>query len=184
MKILIAVSVFFGMSSFASLSIKPGLWTVQTKMIKDGKEFDPQAQMKAMMARMSSDQKKKIQSLISKNSKGGASFGMSDQGMQVCINNEVLQKEEFLNPYSQYDCETTFPTKTPTQVVAQFKCKNGSSGTVDWNVKDSTHYQGAVKMNDKSGNKTEINYLGAFVSANCGKVKPIDFSKLKKPAKK
>ena len=184
MKIVVILSIFLSVNSFAGLSIKPGLWSIETKVIKDGKEFDPQAQMKLMMAKMSPDQKKKIQSIISKSGKAGASFGMNERGLQVCINDDVLVKEDFLNPYSQFDCETAFPTKTTTHVVAQFKCKNGANGTAEWSVKDSTHYQGAVKMNDKAGNISEIKYNGVFTSASCGKVKPIDFSKLKKPAKK
>lgn len=184
MKKLVILGLLFASPSFAALAIKPGLWTIETKMKKDGKEFDPQAKMKEAMAKMTPEQRKQMESVMQKMAgHGGSAIGMSDKGMQVCFTGKMIQNEEFLNQHKQHDCETTFPTKTSTRVVTEFKCKNGTNGTAEWNVKDSTHYQGAVKMTTGKGEKTEINYLGTFASADCGKVKPIE-SMMEKPAKK
>lgn len=183
MKRLLILSLMFASPSFAALSIKPGLWTIETKMKKDGKEYDPQAKMKEAMAKMSPEQKKQMEQMMAKmsakmghpsNPNAASAFGMSEKGMQVCFSGKTLQNEEFLNQHKQHDCTNNFTTKSSTRVVMEFKCKNGSNGTAEWNVKDSTHYQGAVKMTNSKGDKSEINYLGTFTSADCGKVKPID----------
>lgn len=185
MKLILVIALFSSTATQAALSMKPGLWTIDMKMKKDGKEFDPQAKMKEAMAKMSPKQREQMEAMMAKMGagNGSASFGMSEKGMQVCFTGKTLQNEEFLHQHKQRDCETSFPTKTPNRVVTVFKCKNGTSGTAEWNVKDSTHYQGAVKITDKKGSKSEINYLGSFVNADCGKVKPIE-EMMPKPAKK
>ncbi len=183
-KLIVVVLMMIAPTSFGALSMKPGLWTIETKMKRDGKEYDPQAQIKAAMAKMSPAQKKQMEAMMAKMGHDTSAIGMSEKGMQVCFTGETLKNEEFLNPHQQRDCETSFPVKTSTRVVTEFKCKGGSSGTAEWNVKDSTHYNGFVKMTDKNGVKSEINYLGTFVSADCGKVKPIESMMLKKAPKK
>ena len=178
MKKIILFSLFISLSSSAALSIKPGLWTVETKVKKDGKEYDPQAKMREAMAKMSPEQKKQMEAMVAKmsekmgqkNSAAMGSIGITDQGMQICYTEKMLENEELITKNKhQQDCETTFPVKTSTRVVTEFKCKNGSSGTAEWNVKDSTHYQGAVKMTTAKGEKAEVNYVASFTSSDCGK---------------
>lgn len=184
MKYILLLALAFNATAEAALSIKPGLWTIEMKMKKDGKEFDPQAKMKEAMAKMSPQQKKQIQEMMAKmGGKNGPAFGMNEKGMQVCFTGKSLQNEEFLHQHRQSNCETTFPVKSPTRVVTEFKCKNGTKGSAEWKVKDSTHYQGAVRIIDGKGAKSEIDYLGTFASEDCGNVKPIEEAATK-PAKK
>lgn len=185
MKTLLIISILTASPSFAALSIKPGLWTIETKMKRDGSEFDPQAAMKAAMAKMTPEQKKRMQEMMGKmGNGGGAAFNMNEKGMQFCYTGEMLKNEEFLNQHKDKDCTTTFPVKTSSKVVTEFKCKNGTEGRAEWNVKDSTHYNGLVSILDKKGTKSEINYIATFASSDCGNVKPIESFIGKKPVKK
>jgi hypothetical protein len=178
--LLIALIMSYPISSFAALSIKPGLWSIQSKVKTGGQEYDAGKMMKDAMDQMPPEQKKQMEAMMAKMGKGGSAFHLSDKGMQVCFSQEMLKNEEFLNQQKNQDCKSTFPIKTPTHVVAEFKCANGSEGKLDWTVKDSTHYAGKAVMSDPSGNKTEVNYNASFVKADCGSVKPIDPKLLKK----
>jgi len=179
----LSLSLVFIPPSFAALSIKPGLWTMETKMKKDGKEYDPQAQMKAAMAKMSPEQKKQMQAMMEKMGHGASAFNLNEKGIQICFTGEMLKNEEFLNQHRDSECATVFPIKTANHVVTEFKCKSGATGKAEWTVKDSTHYSGIVNMTDKKGTQSEIDYRGTFASADCGKVKPIESVMTKKATK-
>ncbi len=182
MKTMILITAFLITigSSQAALSIKPGLWSVQSKMKQDGKEYDPQAILKATLAKMTPEQKKQMEAMMAKMGKGGSPFGVSSKGIEVCYTPEMLKSESFLSQQNSKECTQEFPVKTSTHIVIKFKCANGMNGTGDWTVKDSAHYVGTMKINEKSGKKTDVNYQAEFVSANCGNVKPIDLSNFKK----
>ncbi len=166
--------------SFAALAIKPGLWSIQSIVKHGGQEYDAGKIMKEAMAKMSPEQKKQMEAMMKKMGKNGPAFSMSDKGMQVCFSQEMLKNEEFLNQHQDQKCKTAFPVKTSKHVVAEFKCESGTSGTADWQVKDSTHYIGKVSFNDKGGQKTEVNYKAEFVNTDCGSIKPVDPTVFKK----
>jgi Protein of unknown function (DUF3617) len=178
--ILTLLLMVYPMGSFAALSIKPGLWSIQSVVRSGGQEYDAGKMMKQAMDQMPPEQRKQMEAMMSKMGKGGPAFNLNDKGMQVCFSQEMLKNEEFLNQHKNHDCKSTFPVKTSNHVVAEFKCANGSEGKVDWIVKDPTHYAGRATMSDSSGNKTEVNYQASFVKADCGSVKPIDPKLLKK----
>ena len=97
MKNLLLLSFIFSSTSFAALSIKPGLWNIEVKMNKDGKVTDPHAKMAAAMAKMSPEQNKQMQAMMAKMSakagygEGGSPFGFGEHGLQVCYTNEMLK---------------------------------------------------------------------------------------------
>jgi hypothetical protein len=165
----------------AALSIKPGLWTIQSKVKRDGKEFDPNQMMKDAMAQMTPEQRKQVEAMMNKMSGGkGPAMKMGEKGIQVCYTSELLKNEEMLNQHKDQSCTSTFPVKTSTNLVVEFKCKNGTNGKADWKVKDSTHYIGKVTVTEGNGNATEIDYQAEFSSANCGAVKPVSPTAFKK----
>lgn len=167
-------------ASFAALAIKPGLWSIQSVIKRGAQEFDAAKIMKDAMAKMSPEQKKQMEAMMSKMGNGGTTFNMNDKGMQVCFTQEMLKNEAFLNQHRDQRCKTSFPIKTSTHVVVEFKCESGTTGNADWQVKDSTHYIGKVSINEKSGQKTDVNYKAEFVKADCGSIKPMDPSVFKK----
>ena len=89
---------FVSESALAALSIKPGLWTVQSILKRDGQEIDAGKMMKEAMAKMSPEQRKQMEAMMAKmGGEGGPAFRMGDNGMQVCYTKELLKNEEMLN---------------------------------------------------------------------------------------
>lgn len=157
--------------SNAGLSIKPGLWNVEMKISQNGKEFDPQAQIKAAFAKMSPDQRKKMESMMSQMGGTGV-MGASEKGFKVCYTSELLKSEDILHHHSEKNCDTRFPIKTPDRLVAEFTCKNKTSGTADWKVLDSAHYEGLMIIKREGAEDSTMRYKASFVSADCGNIKP------------
>jgi len=178
--ILFCCTTLISTTANAALNLKPGLWRVQSKVTRDGVEFDPQAMMKQAMAKMSPEQKKQMESMMAKMGKGGPAVSMGDEGLEVCYTSELLKNDALFTQQQSGECSHEFPVKSASRMVIKFKCKNGVEGEGEWNLKDSTHYSGTMKINEKSGKKSEIKYQAQFASPNCGNVKAIDPALLNK----
>lgn len=164
-------------NSYSALAIKPGLWNVEMKITQNGKEFDPQAQMKAALAKMKPDQRKKMESMMAQMSglggkAGSGMMGASEKGFQVCYTAEMLKSENVLHHQSEKNCETRFPVKTSEKLIVEFNCKNQTSGNAEWKVLDSTHYEGKMSIKRNQSPDSTLIYKGTFVSTDCGQIKP------------
>lgn len=168
MKYFLFTLLFVSAFAHAAVNIKPGLWKINMIVNADGKEMNPAAQMQKAMANMPPERKKMMMEMMSK-----MNSGMSpDGGMQVCYTKKSLEKPEALAQKQDKNCKTTIVTQTPTKVVTNFKCENGSSGDGTFTMKDSESYLGVMNLDNK-GKKSTIKYEGKFVSADCGSVKPV-----------
>ena len=173
MKTIMILSLLVSASAFASLNMKPGLWTVQTKVTQDGKTHEPRVEMKKSMEDMSPEQRSQVEAMMKK-----MGAGLGDDGMKVCYTPEMIQNDSALSRHGKEKCETHFKTKTASRVAGDFKCDDGSTGKMDWTLSGNEKYTGKVTL-DRDGKKTDIAYNGKFVSSDCGDVKPIDMKAMK-----
>ncbi len=174
MKICIALLLMsFSLSTFAALGMKPGLWEIQMSLAgADGKQTDPMAEMRKAMAGMSPEQQKQMAGVMGK--MGGGKMGIAPGGgMQVCYTKEMLENEANLNQQKDKKCTTTVKEKSASKVIADFKCDDGTSGTSNFTIKDSSNYNGIVDVTDKTGKKSKMTFNGKFASNDCGDVKPM-----------
>jgi hypothetical protein len=149
--------------------LKPGLWEIQMKIKKDGKEIDPQAQFEASLAKLPPDQRKQVEAMMAKSGVGG----LTGKGMKVCYTKEMFAKPENFGKDPRGQCSTTLNTQTSTKISMSFKCKDGSAGTGEWNMPTSTTYNGHMKFTRKAGEVSEFAQTGSFLGADCGTVKPM-----------
>lgn len=158
---------FISASAFASLDMKPGLWTVQTKITQDGKTHEPRVEMQQSMKDMSPEQRAQVDAMMKK-----LGAGLGDDGMKVCYTREMIANDKALSRHGK-ECKNDYTTKTSSKVVGTFKCNDGSKGEMEWQLSSTDQYTGNVKL-EREGKKSDIAYTGKFVDANCGDVKPID----------
>lgn len=167
--VVVATASLLSQSAFA-LDVKPGLWKMAMKMKSNGKEMDPSAQIKAAMAKMPEAQRKQMMVMM-----GKMHAGISEDGdIQVCYSKEMLAQNKFaMGKNVKTDCDTKIVTNTPKKVETEFTCKDGSKGKATFTTKNPQSYQGVLNMDSPKHGKSEINYSGTFVNADCGTVKPL-----------
>lgn len=157
--------------------MKPGLWEMTVKMKTGAQEVDPQEAFKKSMDKMSPEQRKQMTAMMSK-----SGFNMGAGGTKICYTKELLDQGQNLGHDSNRHCESTVKQQTSTHMTMDFKCKDGSTGTGEWNFHNSTSYDGMMKFTKKDGKVTEMAQKGRFLSADCGDVKP--FAVPKSPSSK
>jgi len=183
----IALGLVFSLTAFAGLNMKPGLWEIKMNMQgADGGQKDPMAEMHKAMAGMSPEQKKQMAAMMGKVGSMGSMGAMGTKGkmpapamglspagnIQVCYTKEMLENEESITKQQGKKCKTDITKKTSTNVVANFKCEDGTSGVSNWTIKNATSYLGKVDIKDKDGKKTHMTFNGKFAKADCGNIKP------------
>lgn len=169
--LIIIIVGLWATRSFAALNMRPGLWEIVTKIQHNGKEIDPQAEIKKALEKMPENQRQQMEKMITDLSKGN--YNLKKGIIQVCYTKEMLEDEENLAKHGDKKCQTTVKEKSSSHIVTTFKCDDGESGEANFTIKTPTTYTGIVKINNLKGKDGEINYSGTFTSKNCGKVKPI-----------
>ena len=165
-------AVFLALSisnAYAVLNMKPGLWEVKTKMKSENGQQDPTEKMRQAMAKMSSEQRKKMEAMMGKSGMNFASNG----AMQVCYTNEMLAKSESLMGNRSNQCTHKFLEQTPSKVRMEFNCKDGAKGTGEWKMVNDRQYQGRMNITNSKGKSSEINHEAKYISSDCGNVKPL-----------
>ena len=173
---MIAAAVLFSPLEALAMEnpMRPGLWEVKTRLKRGNSEVDPQAELKKSMADMPPERRKMMESMMAKS---GMAIGTSkDSGTQLCYTKETLARKDFGTDPDRH-CETTIRDKTSKHVAMDFKCKDGSTGTGEWNFPSSTAYDGKMKFQKKGGQTSEIALNGRFIDANCGDVRPLEYMK-------
>ncbi|WP_413612248.1 DUF3617 domain-containing protein [Bdellovibrio sp. HCB-110] len=173
MKILLVIlTLSYAVPSLA-FDIKPGLWEVQTVVTYDGKQFDPQAEIKKAMAAMSPEQRKQMEALMKKGAGGGSGFGgLSENGFRICYTKAMLNDPKKVMESSK-KCKMDLKSQTSTKLTGTFNCPDDkTSGTFDWTVKNQNLYEGLMTGKTKDGKTSLVRQNAKFVSADCGSVKP------------
>ena len=170
MKYLFCLLLFSTTSSWGAVNMKPGLWSLDTKISTGGKEIDPSAQMREAMAKMPEAQRNKIMGMLGKN--GKMRLGQTGD-TQVCYSKKLIENPTNFENNQNQKCSTKLIVNTKKKIVSAFKCTNGSSGEGSWNFDSEKSMSGVVKMKDASGKTSQIKYQGKFLKADCGQVAPI-----------
>lgn len=147
----------------APMAAKPGLWSMQVEVENNGKKVNLNDQLNQAMAKMTPEQKQKMQGMV------GSAAG--DQGTQTCLTQDMLTPEKMLQQQGNKTCQTKFTTNTPTHIVGTFNCEDGTKGDVDWKV-SAEKMDGVIQTESSKRGKAKVKMAGKFVSADCGKVKP------------
>ena len=166
MKFLL-IAIFSSGMAHAKINITPGLWDVSMKINHGGKVIDPNEQMKAALAKMPAEKRKKMEQMMQQMGAGD----LTGKGVKVCYSNEMLQQDTLMPQTENHKCKTDVKTKNDSKVVTDFTCDDGAKGTATWEIKSEKEFLGEVKVN-KAGKDSQINYNGKFMNADCGKIKP------------
>lgn len=169
MKLILMTLLLSSSYSFASLDMKPGLWSMAMVIKSDGKEINPTEQMQKAMANMPEEQKKKMTEMMARMNTGIGKNGET----QVCYSKKMIENPELLGKNTDQKCDTKLLTNNSKTVKSSFKCNDGTSGDATWDIKTSETLTGLVNVKDPKGKKSQINYNGKFLKADCGSVKPV-----------
>lgn len=169
-KSMFAAVLLLPLTSFANLDIKPGLWTTKMTIEIAGQKLDPAAMMDSAFALMSADQKKQIQEMIAKS--GHSMPKMDKDGAKSCMTAEMLKDPKKIT--ETQECKTVITSQTSKKLSGTFKCTEPeASGTFEWAAKSQTEYSGVMNGKTTDGKSAIIRADGKFLSADCGKVKPL-----------
>lgn len=157
-------------TSWAALNMKPGLWSLDTKISTNGKEIDPSGQMREAMAKMPEAQRNKMMEVLGQ--KGKMQFGQTGDA-QVCYSKKMIENPTSFDQKQNQKCSSKIITNTSKKIVSQFKCENGSSGEGTWSLESSEKMNGVVNMKAASGKTSQVKYHGTFLKADCGKIAPL-----------
>jgi len=166
-------------TSGESSGLKPGLWeNKQISMVVDGRDMNAQmaaaqAKMQQEMAKLTPDERKQMQAMMSKAS-GGM---MSQQGvMRICISPAMATKN---NPMLENGCEPVKLNRSGNKTNFEINCtKNGRTmvgkGESTYS-NDTVTTSTDMTMTDARGRSTmqmemQMKYLGT----DCQGVKPAD----------
>ena len=163
-------------------TLKPGLWEVSHKMQTSGdaKGQDRMAQMNEQMAKMSPEQRKKVEEMMGKN---GAKAGSGGPGggvnVRICMTKEMVERNEL--PAQQGDCKTTQQSRSGNTMKMAFSCsKPPSSGEGQVTFVSPEAYTSKMVMTSMASGKPQkidMEGSGKWLGADCGSIKPIELPK-------
>ena len=156
---------FFPLAAFSTtLSVTPGLWAIQVEVNQNGKTVNVSDQVSKAMAKLSPEQKAKMQALMGNMA--------SPQGTHTCFTKEMLSPEKLLKQQSKKKCDVKLNSNSATLMTGTFQCEDGTKGDMRWLAKTPESMSGSVTSTSPKHGKSVINYSGKFLSKDCGKVKP------------
>jgi hypothetical protein len=153
--------------------LKPGLWEASAVM-----NMGDVASMIAedKLAKMTPEQRAQIQAMM----KQAAS---NPTASKICYTKEQLDKGLDYNLERAGTCKSKTISSTGFKQVSEISCDNGktqTNGTVTMEAVDPEHYSGLIQMktlaNGQSRDMT-IKISGKWLGADCGDVKPHDYTK-------
>ena len=155
-----------------TLDIKPGLWDVSTTMQMSGLPPIPN------LDQMSPEQRARIEGAMK--NMGGAP---RTNTVKSCITKEGIEKEiAKANSNKNSTCAPKLVSSSSSKVELHIECTQEkgdmkSSGDVTIERKDSEHFTGTGTMKSAGANGRSMDMkwsmTGAFVSSDCGNVKPM-----------
>jgi hypothetical protein len=164
----LTISLLFPVYAFSALNMKPGLWNMEMTIMADGKEMNPSAEMEKMMNKLPEAQRKLVLE-----SMGKASVN-ANNGTQVCFTSKMIKDPKSMMDKESEKCDVKLISNTPKEMVTSFKCPDGARGEGVWTAKDPQNLVGKVKVFNKKGKESVMNYKGTFLKNDCGHVKPVN----------
>ncbi len=159
----------------AAVNMKPGLWRIDTVVVRDGKETDPTAHMKAALAKMSPEQRKHVEEMMGKmgGAHGAPPVGLGkDGGVQVCYTPAMLANPQGMaNQHAPSGCKSRVIEHSALKLSVEFQCEDGSKGKGAWSTTSDT-FEGKMELDSPKSGKSVVRNKGKFLSADCGKLKP------------
>lgn len=159
----------------AAFKIKPGLWEVETKSPNGGLGTDMSAKMQQAMKNMSPAQKLEMEKMM-----GQHGMGFGDKGMKVCHTDKTMSVEALVQD-KKSNCTILNKQELSDGIKFDIKCDKGT-GTAEYHAKDDSSYTGFNEFVTARG-KNRIEFIGKFLSANCGNIKPLNEVSLPKAPK-
>lgn len=171
MKYIAILLLFTSSLSFASTSIKPGLWKIDMTMKQaGGKEMNISKQMEEAMAKVPAAQREKMKDMMKGIGKGVGNFDPT----KVCFTKDMVNNPKSVSKHQQQeDCDTNVVSKSDKKIVSTFTCKNGTKGKTNITFENDKNYKGVVDITSPEGKSSRMEYEANFVSSDCGDVKPI-----------
>lgn len=168
-KILFLIVMLVG-SNFAfakKINLKAGLWEVKTKMLQDGKEIDPMAEINKMMATLPKEQREAMKKMM----KGQMKKLNAQKLIKKCYTKEILEKgmSEALN--SEKGCKGKVLSESSKEIKTSLICQGGVKGKATWKFHSTKKYTGDIKFESKD-DKMALKLEGRFLKKSCGDVLP------------
>lgn len=157
--------VLFFLSNAYATDLLPGLWETSSKIIINGKELDIQKQIQNAMAMMPENQREAFKKVMQGQLKDSGMLG--DMGdTKTCVTEEMV-KDPLAFVKKDGDCDNKLEKDTPKQKIFTITCKNGSNGTLTWNIKDAKTYDGKFEGVSQKKEKVLITLNGKHIDKNC-----------------
>lgn len=172
---LLSLGLMALLSSVAhAQSTKPGLWEINQKVGGNPEMDKAMAEMQQQLASMPPAQRKQMEQMMAAQGvKLGQGGGMS---VQVCVTPEMAAQQE-VPVQKEGDCTTKVQSRSGNTMKVAFSCKNPpSSGEGTYVFRGDTGYDMKMLVKTSDGGKpvtTTMEGTGRWLSADCGKVKPI-----------
>jgi hypothetical protein len=179
--------------------IRPGLWEIENSHAKGGPMGELNSQQaaemsKAMqraqeaMAKMSPEQRKQLQAMMAQHSGGSAATAAARQGaeqfapgskpgaIRVCYTKELLARWEV--PMHENGCKGAIQQRSGNVTRYAFECAGPPPSTGEGTItfsSDTAYSSTMVIQRQAQGRpeRMEFSSKASFVSADCGKVKPL-----------
>jgi hypothetical protein len=173
---LLCSSLLFVAQAAMAQSTQPGLWEIQSKMGGNPQVDQAMAQMQQQMAAMSPAQRKMMEDMMARQGVGMSAGPGGAMAVKVCITPEMAARQE-LPVQTEGDCTTRVISRTGNTLKMSFTCSNPASsgeGTYTWRS-DKAYDMTMLVRSTQNGKQvsTTIEGSGRWLSADCGKVKPV-----------
>lgn len=160
--LIIMLSSIIATSASAAMDMKAGLWEVQVDINLNGVRFDPMAAMRTALAAIPESQRKNLEKQMNST--------MPNADGRICVNNSKLTDPSALA--QEEDCKYKILKNTNKEMSGTATCKE-ITGTFSL-VKKNDNLIVFNISGDREGQKYEMTSTSKFISANCGKIKPIE----------
>ena len=156
----------------AAQDFKPGLWEIKQKPELDPQRQAQMEQMQKQMAALPPEQRKQLESMMSKNGVS-MNFQGGELTLKSCVTREQADRAGI--PKTEGKCEHD-SKRTGDRMLVNFRCTTpASEGTNEITFLGTDHYRTRSEVRVQRDGKTEVlrstgeaRYLGA----DCGSLKP------------
>lgn len=151
---------------------KPGLWEIKQKPQLDPQRQAQMEQMQKQMAALPPEQRKQLESMMSKNGVS-MNFQGGELTLKSCVTKE--QADRAAVPRTDGKCEHD-SKRTGDKMLVNFRCTNpASEGTNEITFLGPDHYLTKSEIRSQRDGKTEtLRSTGEarYLGADCGSLKP------------
>lgn len=166
--IIFFISLQVSSIAYAAFKIKPGLWEIQSKTSVNGQSVDAGKQMNQALKKMSPAQRQQMENMM-----GAKGINFGDKGIKVCHSEEASTEKNLIQ--KDDNCKITDKKELSDGIKFNIKCETGS-GSAEYHLTSENSYKGWNEFQTKQG-KSRTEFLGQFLSADCGAVKPLQMVK-------